>query len=189
MAGANTFAYAIDPNPIIEVPIAARHQVSQMTSDEWFGFIGDRIEPAPRLAFIDGMHLAEFALRDFIGVERLMSRDGVIVFDDVLPYSAAIAGREPLPGDWAGDVWKIHLILRYFRPDLVLTLVDVNPTGALAVAGLDPDNRVLTERYDEIVSKYVMAPIMDAVPDEYITRTNAIPPAAALATIEKARHS
>lgn len=197
MAGPNTFAYAVDPNPVIEAPIAARYELYRETSDEFFAWwpkaTNDRPQPpdpALRLAFIDGMHLAEFALRDFIGVEQLMSRDGgVVVFDDVLPYSADIAGREPLPGDWTGDVYKIHAILSYFRPDLTLVMVDVNPTGALAVVGLDPNSRVLSERYDEIVDRYITAPIMNVVPDEYVTREGALPPAAALAAIEKARHS
>lgn len=196
MAGPNTFAYAVDPNPMIEAPIAARHSVHVKTSDQFFadwpstnrGRLA-RPEPALGLAFIDGMHLAEFALRDFIGVEQMMARNGVVVFDDVLPYSADIAGREPLPGDWTGDVYKIHAILSYFRPDLTLVMVDVNPTGALAVVGLDPNSRVLSERYDEIVDRYIMAPIMNVVPDEYVTREGALPPAAALAAIEKARHS
>jgi hypothetical protein len=193
MAGANTFAYAIDPNPIIEVPIAARHQLYAETSDEFFAnwptATNDRLQPphpALGLAFIDGMHLAEFALRDFIGVEQMMGRSGVVVFDDVLPYDPAIAGREPLPGDWTGDVWKIYEILRYFRPDLTLILVDVNPTGALAVVGLDPDNRTLSESYDTIIDKHIMG--WDGVPDQFVNRTTALPPAAALAAIEKARH-
>ena len=36
-------------------------------------------------AFIDGMHLSEFALRDFMNIEEHMDRAGVVVLDDVLP--------------------------------------------------------------------------------------------------------
>ena len=148
-----TFAHAVDPEPQISVPIAVRHQVFPMTSDRFFEEVGRTVGldlPPYDLAFIDGMHLVEYALRDFIGVERHARPDGrtVAVFDDVLPYSAAIAGREPLPGDWAGDVYKITGILDERRDDLELILVNVKPTGALIVLGLDPHSTVLADAYD-----------------------------------------
>lgn len=138
-----TFAHAVDPEPQISVPIAVSHLVFPITSDQFFAEAADRRPPGTPpydLAFIDGMHLVENALRDFIGVERLARPDGrtVAVFDDVLPYSADIAGRTPLPGDWTGDVWKINGILNARRPDLTRILVDVAPTGALVVLGLNP---------------------------------------------------
>jgi hypothetical protein len=137
-----TVAVGVDPAPQISVPIAVRYRVATMTSDEFFaesGEPGERLAPVD-LAFIDGMHLVEHALRDFMGVERHARPDRrtVAVFDDVLPYSADIAGRTPLPGDWAGDVWKIFPILDGFRPDLTLILVNVAPTGALVVLDLEP---------------------------------------------------
>ena len=47
--------------------------------------VGTDRRAAVRLAFIDGMHLFEFALRDFINTERHCSPKAVIVFDDILP--------------------------------------------------------------------------------------------------------
>ena len=46
------------------------------------------------LAFIDGMHLSEFALRDFINIEPFMADTGVIVIDDVLPRNGLEAARD-----------------------------------------------------------------------------------------------
>lgn len=134
-----TLALGVDPAPQISVPIVAESRIYAMTSDEYFARPLTRHEVID-LAFIDGMHLVEYALRDFIGVERHARPDGrtVAVFDDVLPYSPDIAGREPLPGDWTGDVWKINGILNARRPDLTRILVDVAPTGALVVLGLNP---------------------------------------------------
>ena len=157
----DTVAVGIDPAPLCTPPPNAT--VYAQTADEFFaGAQWPRHGPVD-LAFIDGSHLVEDALRDFINVERRMARpDGrtVAVFDDVLPYRADIAGRTPLPGDWAGDVWKILQVFGLakppggYRPDLTLILVDVAPTGALVVLGLDPASTVLADRYDELVTVY-----------------------------------
>ena len=40
------------------------------------------------LAFIDGMHHFEFALRDFINVEKYCSADSIILIHDVYPIDA-----------------------------------------------------------------------------------------------------
>lgn len=136
-----TFATGVDPAPQVSVPIAVAHDILEMTSDDFFdGVAAVGHYPPIDLAFIDGMHLVEYALRDFIGVERLARPDRrtVAVFDDVLPYSPDIAGRTPLPGDWAGDVWKVDPILAQYRPDLTRILVDVDPTGVMVVLDLDP---------------------------------------------------
>jgi hypothetical protein len=162
-----TFAIGVDPEPRVSVPIPVAHQIFPITSDRFFEELsaspGAKLGLTPvDLAFIDGMHLVEYALRDFIGVERHARPDGrtVAVFDDVLPYRADIAGRTPLPGDWTGDVWKILQVFGLakppggYRPDLTLILVDVAPTGALVVLGLDPASTVLADRYDELTMVY-----------------------------------
>ncbi|TGP16535.1 class I SAM-dependent methyltransferase, partial [Mesorhizobium sp. M1D.F.Ca.ET.231.01.1.1] len=64
------------------------------------------------LAFIDGMHNAEFALRDFINCERVSHAQGVIVIDDVLPRDIAHASRERNTQVWTGDIYSLVPILR-----------------------------------------------------------------------------
>lgn len=160
-------AFGVDPRPVPSRPMPPGTALYAMTSDDYFAGYGATELPGPvDLAFIDGMHLVEFCLRDFMGVEKLARPDGrtVAVFDDVLPYSAAIAGRVPLPGDWAGDCWKIWSILYGRRPDLVTILVDVAPTGALVVLGLDPTNTVFPEGYGAIEQHWAVDsdPGMDA---------------------------
>lgn len=155
-----TFAIGVDPAPQISVPIPVVHQIFPMTSDQFFEDVDASTRgldlPPYDLAFIDGMHLVENCLRDFMGVERHARPDGrtVAVFDDVLPYSHTIAGREPLAGDWAGDCWKIIPILDQWCPDLDIIPVNVAPTGALVVLGLDPRNVDLAAHYDEAVERY-----------------------------------
>lgn len=131
----------VDPNPIVSVPLGDHHAVVKMTSDEYFaedwGSTGPSGSSQPiDLAFIDGMHLAEFAWRDFINVAKYCHAGSVVVFDDVLPYTQEMAAREICPGDWTGDVWKVWPHLRD-RTDLVIALVDTQPTGTLVVTGFD----------------------------------------------------
>lgn len=133
----------VDPHPIVSVPLGEHHAVVKMTSDEYFaedwGSVGPSGSSQPvDLAFIDGMHLVEYAIRDFANIERYSHDRSVIVFDDVLPTTVEMAAREQCPGDWTGDVWRVYDILRERRPDLVVLLVDTQPTGVLVV--LKPDN-------------------------------------------------
>lgn len=132
----------IDPYPLVKLPMKGGHEVHELTSDEYFRRNREEGTPAIRqridLAFIDGMHLVENALRDFANIEALSHDKTVIVFDDVLPTTVEMAAREQCAGDWTGDVWRVYDILRERRPDLVLLLADTQPTGVLAVLRPDP---------------------------------------------------
>jgi len=106
------------------------------------------------LAFIDGMHLFEFALRDFVHVEAWSQPNGVIVLHDCLPIFPLTASRERRTKFWVGDVWKVVSILREYRPELRVKIVATAPSGLCVVRGLDPTSRVLAERLDEIIERY-----------------------------------
>ncbi|KMS77174.1 methyltransferase type 11 [Streptomyces viridochromogenes] len=127
------------------------------------------------LSFIDGMHLFEYALRDFMNIERHSDWTSVIVFDDMLPRNVDEAARDRHTGAWTGDVYKIAEILGRYRPDLVTVLVDTQPTGQLVVFGADPRNRVLRDRYDEIVAEYDV-PDPQKVPETILDRAGAVAP-------------
>ena len=115
-------------------------------------------------AFLDGMHLFEFLLRDFINTERHCRRNSVIAIHDCVPCDQWIAVRSLQderrkqsrnPNWWAGDVWKIVPILREFRPDLRVHIVDAGPTGLVFVTNLNPESKVLETSYSEIVERMV----------------------------------
>ncbi|MGW0598702.1 class I SAM-dependent methyltransferase [Streptomyces sp. NPDC002776] len=127
------------------------------------------------LSFIDGMHLFEYALRDFINVEKYSDWASVIVFDDMLPRNLDEAARDRHTGAWTGDVYKLTEILARHRPDLVTVLVDTQPTGQLVVFGADPHNTVLRDKYDEIVAEYDV-PDPQKVPETILDRTRAVRP-------------
>lgn len=136
---------------------------------------------APELdfAFIDGMHLFEFALRDFMNVERFTIPTSVIVFDDMLPRSVVEAARDRTTKFWAGDVFKLQRVLQVNRPDLSVIPVDTAPTGLLIVLVPDREDTVLRDRYDTIVKENVR-PDPQIVPDTILRRVDAVDPRAFL---------
>lgn len=151
-----TLAIGVDPEPLCTPPPNA--SILPVTSDRFFAELAANLMHPVDFAFIDGMHLVEAALRDLINCETYADPAGIIVLDDVLPYSADIAHREPLPGDWAGDVWKLWPILTKWRQDLKITMVDVEPTGLMVIQRLDPIEgpQLLNGYYDTIVDTWAV---------------------------------
>ncbi len=156
-------AVGVDPDASLLqpelVPPCAR--VFTMTSDDFFAqhsresVFGDaRLD----LALIDGMHLFEYALRDFIHVEAWSQATGVIVLHDCVPLSPLTATRERQSNLWVGDVWKVVSVLREYRPELSVKIVKTAPSGLCIVRGLNPASRVLSERLDEIVARFMDVP-------------------------------
>ena len=130
-------------------------------------------------AFIDGMHLFEYAFRDFMNVEGLSAATTVIVLDDMLPRNVTEAARDRTTQDWAGDVYKLVGVLRQYRPDLIVVPVDTQPTGVLVVLGPDHTSTVLQEHYDEIVAQNSL-PDPQLVPTSVLERLGAVAPEAFL---------
>ena len=131
----------------------------QMTSDDFCAAdYVDRFGIRLSFSFLDGMHLFEYLLRDFVNAEARSLPGGVIALHDCCPFRLRMTTRDlsNLPrGNWTGDVWKLIPILQEYRPDLVVTVLDCAPTGLVLVGGLDPENTILRDRYDEIVARFV----------------------------------
>lgn len=175
LARATGPAIGVDPRPALDLKVTLGEQVRivPLSSD---GFFREQaaalLQPPPELVFIDGMHLFEFALRDFMQVERFAGPATLVAIDDIYPCHPAQAERRRRTGSWTGDVWKLHRILREQRPDLTLLALNANTTGLLLIAGLDPDNRVLWDAYDAIVRAHVDD---RPPPAEVLARHGAIP--------------
>jgi hypothetical protein len=122
--------------------------------------------------FIDGMHHAEYALRDFMNAERIAGPCSLIVLDDVMPNHPAQAERVRRTRAWTGDVWKLAVALRELRPDLLMLSVDASPAGLLLVAGLDADSQVLWKAYNAVVQGFGETP--DSPPDHVLNRDGAL---------------
>ncbi len=185
LALAEQRAIGIDPRPRLRVELdRERTRIYRQTSDAFF----ERRAPlwhfegrAPALSFIDGLHHAEFALRDFINVEAVSRWTGVIVFDDIFPQKAEWASRERETRAWTGDVFKLPALLREHRPDLAQLRVDVEPTGLLLVLGPNRHSTVLSDRYAALEAE-VAVPDPQDVPAGVLERQGAIDPDAVLAS-------
>lgn len=184
LALARGHAVGIDPSFELQVELAEDVALFRETSDEYF----DRDDPldpfggAPvACSFIDGMHLAEFVVRDLANVERHAEWSSVVVFDDILPRSREEAGRDRRTRAWTGDVYKVLGVLARHRPDLICLPVDTEPTGLGIVLGLDPLSNELRERYDEIV-RAAAVPDPQQVPGGILERDGALDPGQVLAS-------
>ena len=129
------------------------------TSDDFFdhaehSFNGKKVD----LAFLDGMHLFEYLLRDFMNIEPYVAHGARVILHDCLPHTQNMAERDRSKTKtwaWTGDVWKLVPILREYRPDLKITLLDAAPTGLVMIEDMDPSSTVLKDNYDKIVADYM----------------------------------
>jgi tetratricopeptide (TPR) repeat protein len=152
-----TLCLGIDPEPRIEKTLPPRCEMFTLTSDAFFARFNVRelLGRQPlAFAFIDGLHVFEAALRDFVNIERLAAPDSVVAVHDCIPLDERTSARERTTNFWSGDVWKLVPCLKKYRPDLSLVSVAAKPTGLGLITGLDPENRVLEDRYEQIVAEY-----------------------------------
>jgi hypothetical protein len=171
-------ALGIDPAPQLSVPIAPQHSISYTTSDDYFRLADTSTMKAIDLCYIDGMHQIEFALKDFMNMERFCHDGSVVIVDDIYPAHPLQGERIRQSRYWTGDIWKIIPILQLHRPDLIVMPVDTDPTGSLMVLGLDPNNNVLWDHFDSIIDHAINT--MTEVPESIIERSEKFDPRARL---------
>jgi hypothetical protein len=171
-------ALGIDPAPQLSVPIAPQHSISYTTSDDFFRLADTSAMKSIDLCYIDGMHQIEFALKDFMNMERFCHAGSVVIVDDIYPAHPLQGERIRQSRYWTGDIWKIIPILQLHRPDLIVMPVDTDPTGSLMVLGLDPTNNVLWDHFDSIIDHAINT--MTEVPESIIERTEKFDPRARL---------
>ena len=153
-----TQVLGIDPAPNLARPPPANVRIYRETSDDFFARYVPSAELGGQpveLAFIDGMHHFEYALRDFINVERACCGSSVILMHDCYPLDERTARREQVTGFWSGDIWRLMLLLRTHRPDLVVHTIATPPTGLGIVLNPDPTSQLLAERADELIGEYL----------------------------------
>ncbi|HET7767006.1 MAG TPA: tetratricopeptide repeat protein [Burkholderiales bacterium] len=153
-----TRAIGVDPEPKISVPLGPQMRVVAERSDDYFASHDVQAELGGLpidLAFIDGMHQFEFALRDFMNLERLSSPTSTVLVHDCFPLSRLTAERDRRTTFWSGDIWRLILLLKRHRPDLAVDVIATAPTGLGVIRRLDPGSRVLHDRYQEIVREFL----------------------------------
>lgn len=158
MALPGTVSIGVDPKPRPAFPFNGQTRIVELTSDDFFAQhdLGKLLDGVPLdLAFIDGMHHFEYALRDFINLERASCSTTTILIHDCLPIDEDHAARERVSDRWAGDVWRLIVLLRQWRPDLDVAVADSAPSGVGVVRGLDASSTVLADHYDVIVDEFL----------------------------------
>jgi hypothetical protein len=153
-----TVALGVDPEPKPDAPLPPNVRLFAETSDRFFAQRDVRAElgglPVD-LAFIDGMHHFEFALRDFMNLERVCAPGSTILLHDCFPCHESVARRERATTFWTGDIWRVVVLLKKYRPDLAVHTIAAPPSGLCVVRNLDPGSRVIAERLDELCAEFM----------------------------------
>jgi hypothetical protein len=161
LARPGTTSIGIDPRPQLTHRIPPSARIFAKTSDVFFAQhdlfkeLGDR--PID-LAFLDGMHLFSFVLRDFINVERYCTRTSTCLVHDCFPLDERTAASNRATNFWSGDVWKLILCLKKYRPDLKIHTVATAPTGLAIIRGLDAKSTTLRDRLERICDEFAKLP-------------------------------
>jgi hypothetical protein len=156
LVGPETLALGIDPEPRVGFELKPHQQLFAQTSDEFFArpdvpaLLGGK--PLD-LAFIDGMHHFEYALRDFVNIEPLCRPSSVVLVHDCFPIDARSAERDQTTGFWSGDIWRLIVLLKKYRPDLVIHTIGAPPTGLGLITRLDPGSTVLRARLPALIAE------------------------------------
>jgi hypothetical protein len=172
-----TLAFGVDPAADIQVQFHTETHLFPKTSDEFFArknleqLLGGQ---TLRLAFIDGLHLYEQALLDFINVEAHCGPESVILLHDTLPLDEATQERERQMAFHTGDVWKTVLCLKHYRPDLDIFTIATPWSGLTVVTKLDPQSRVLADGYAGAVERFLNLPF-SSVSDDLNSALNVVP--------------
>lgn len=111
----------VDPDPKCK---PEKGELIILTSDQYFETLTNKKFD---VIFIDGMHQAEYVLRDINNSIRVLSKGGLLFIHNILPLNYNEQLKIPIKHyyekgilkygeNWTGDVWKvIFYILKYHR--------------------------------------------------------------------------
>lgn len=165
-----TIAIGVDPYPSGHYDQNVK--IFKMESDKFFkdknnikNAVGDENFD---LIFIDGMHLYENALKDFINSEKYANKSSIIILHDTIPLSKSTSARKSLGKGipWTGDVYKIVPALKKYRPDLKIQTFVVAPSGLCFITNLDPKSTTLSKNYNKIYNEFKNLTYEDFVNNE-----------------------
>ena len=157
----HTTIIGIDPKPQLKYRFGDQVRIFAETSDDFFvrrDLFKELGHRPVDLAFIDGMHLLEFALRDFINLEKHALPTSTILAHDCLPLDEPSARRERVTTFSSGDTWRLIPCLKKYRPDLQIHTVATPPTGLAIIRHLDPSSTVLRDNLECISAEFASLP-------------------------------
>jgi acetyltransferase-like isoleucine patch superfamily enzyme/tetratricopeptide (TPR) repeat protein len=152
-----TLAIGVDPSPNIKRQLAANIKIFAETSDAFFAghdVVGELGGKPLEMAFIDGMHRFEYALRDFMNVEKYCRPNSVVLLHDCYPVTELSALPERKTDFWTGDVWKVIVCLKKYRPELRIHTIAAPPAGLAMVTGLDPSSTFIENNLDALYREF-----------------------------------
>lgn len=151
-----TKSIGVDPGYEINHQLTVAPALYKITSNQFFS---DEIMAKKHpdfvmdLAFIDGLHTFYQVLLDFINVEAHSHPGNTIMVHDVFPPTRWVATPEHNnSGYWAGDGWRLCMVLRKWRPELNYRVIATPPTGLGVIVAPDAKNTVLRDNYQEILA-------------------------------------
>ncbi len=150
----------VDPLNALEFNLPKNIKMFFMTSDDFFKkkniewILKGKIE----MAFIDGMHLFDYVIRDFINVEKHCKKNSIVILHYTIPLNEHSSQRTLVEGAWTGDVYKAVMILRKYRPDLKIFNFLTGGIGTCVIKNLDPKNKILKCNYDKIINEFMDMP-------------------------------
>ena len=145
----------VDPEPRVGNLDHPDWTVVPTTSKDFFayhdvmGLLGGLVD----LAFVDGLHHFEVALADVLAIERYAHPGTVVLVHDVVPIDAPTSTRDRATLVWSGDVWKVVVLLRRYRPNLTITTLDVAPTGMALITGFEAYRADAREGPEDVPSR------------------------------------
>jgi hypothetical protein len=160
-AEASTIAIGVDPQPMLEIEPKTQIHIFCETSDDFFAQrrLPFLLNGRPlRLAFIDGLHVFQQSLKDFMSIEPFCDDRSVILIHDTVPLDERTQRPERQTKFYTGDVWKTVLCLKRIRPDLDIFTIATAWSGLTVILGLNPHSRVIYERYDETIAEFSNVP-------------------------------
>ena len=141
----------VDPDPKTNIG-----EIYTMTSDEYFKQIKQDKNIIYDTIFIDGLHHCENVLRDFSNSINVLSDNGKIYIDDILPINYREQLKIPenhyfekgvvkYKEEWTGDVWKfIYYLLKHYNDKILYSFYNhPNHRGVIAIA-INPEINVKT---------------------------------------------
>ncbi len=158
LAAPATLSIGVDPDAVVSPALPPNVRVFAQTSDEFFARndVSAELGGLPiDLALIDGMHHFEFALRDFMNLERLSAPGATILIHDCFPHDRLTASRERQTVGWSGDIWRLVVLLKKYRPDLRIDTIATPPTGLGIVRNLNPASRFIADHFQRLCDEFL----------------------------------
>ena len=152
-------------NPFLDelIPVKFYLEVSspglerKLKSDKEFIIFNGKTIDLKLKSLIDGTDEKHFLCKilDF-DIERGLT---VLKLDDnkeyTIPKDKITSERNRTTRFWTGDVFKIVLILKKYRPDLEIYNSNAKPSGLVCVKNLDSSSSVLSDNYEKIVEEFM----------------------------------